>query len=215
MDVTDEEFSGDYEDAAGVRFLERDMDSRHREYAVRNDLTLGIGETSLEIGQATRLRTLHATYGMDAEDTATGEFGFENRIHAAYASALRTIGDVRVEAGLRVENDRVQVEQEDVVATEAWRAFPSLRLDWTPDENQLWELSVKYRTEDDFTGIGGTNTASYGTNKTGDDTRVDLHHQWNADSWMNDAHLTYEDASFGPRPACTSHHVGRGSDHTR
>ena len=74
------------------------------------------------------------------------------------------------------------------------------KIDWTPDENQRWDLSVKHRTEDELTNIGdGPNTASYGTTKTGEDTRLDLHHQWNADTWMNDAHLTYEDASFGPR----------------
>ena len=81
------------------------------------------------------------------------------------------------------------------------------KLSWTPDDNQLWELSIKHRTEDELTNVGGVNTASYGTTKTGDDTRFDLHHQWNADTWMNDAHLTYEDASFGPRPAT----IGPGS----
>ena len=74
------------------------------------------------------------------------------------------------------------------------------KIDWSPDDNQRWDLSVKHRTEDELTNIGdGPNTASYGTTKTGDDTRFDLHHQWNADTWMNDAHLTYEDAGFGPR----------------
>ena len=37
--------------------------------------------------------------------------------------------------------------------------------------------------------------------KKGDETRVDLHHVFTAATWMNDAHLTFEDASFGPRPA--------------
>jgi outer membrane receptor protein involved in Fe transport len=85
------------------------------------------------------------------------------------------------------------------------------KIDWTPDENQIWELSVKHRTEDELTNVGnGPNAASYGTNKTGDDTRWDLHWQWNADTWMNDAHLTYEDASFGPRPAT----IGPGAVYT-
>lgn len=85
------------------------------------------------------------------------------------------------------------------------------KIDYTPDENQLWELSVKYRDEVELTNIGnGPNAASYGTAKTGDDTRVDLRWQWSADSWMNDAHLTYEDASFGPRPAT----IGPGGVYT-
>lgn len=85
------------------------------------------------------------------------------------------------------------------------------KIDYTPDENQLWELSIKHRTEDELTSVGdGPNTASYGTVKTGDDTRFDLRWQWNADTWMNDAHLTYEDASFGPRPAT----IGPGGIYT-
>lgn len=85
------------------------------------------------------------------------------------------------------------------------------KIDWTPDDNQLWELSVKYRTEDELTNVGdGPNSASYGTLKEIEDTRFDLRHQYNGDTWMNDAHLTFEDASFSPRPAT----IGPGSVYT-
>ena len=75
------------------------------------------------------------------------------------------------------------------------------KIDYTPDENQLWELSLKYRTEDELQSVGGLNTASYGTLKDNEETRFDLRWQWSADTWMNDAHLTYEDATYNPRPA--------------
>lgn len=75
------------------------------------------------------------------------------------------------------------------------------KVDWVPSDNHLLELTAKYRTEDELTGLGGQNTASWGTNKTGDETRLDMRWQYSAASWLNDAHLTFEDASFGPRPA--------------
>jgi hypothetical protein len=75
------------------------------------------------------------------------------------------------------------------------------KLDWEPGDNHLFELSAKYRKEDELTGIGGTRTAAGGTLKTGKDTRLDLRYQYSAERWLNDAHLTFEDSSFGPRPA--------------
>lgn len=85
------------------------------------------------------------------------------------------------------------------------------KIDWQVTDNQRVELTAKYRTEDELTNVGnGPNTASYGTVKKGDETRIDLHHQYSAERWLNDAHLTFEDASFGPRPAT----IGPGSIYT-
>ena len=75
------------------------------------------------------------------------------------------------------------------------------KIDWEPSDNQLIELTAKYRKEDELTNVGGQNTAAYGTLNAGKDTHVDLHYQYSGQRWLNDAHLTYEDASFGPRPA--------------
>ncbi len=74
------------------------------------------------------------------------------------------------------------------------------KIDWEPGDNHLVELTAKYRTEDQVSGLGGTNTTSYGTSRKGDETRIDLHYQYSAMKWINDAHLTHEDSSFGPRP---------------
>ncbi|MCW8807337.1 MAG: TonB-dependent receptor, partial [Rhodanobacter sp.] len=74
------------------------------------------------------------------------------------------------------------------------------KLDWEPGDRHLFELTTKYRKEDELTGIGGTNTAAYGTVKHGNDTRIDLRYQYSADRWLNDAHLTYEDSTFGTSP---------------
>ena len=75
------------------------------------------------------------------------------------------------------------------------------KIDWTPGDNHLIELTGKYREEDELTNIGGINTAPYGTLKFGEETRVDLRYQYSAVDWLNDAHITFEDTTFGPRPA--------------
>jgi len=74
------------------------------------------------------------------------------------------------------------------------------KLTWTPGTQHLFELTGKYRKEADVSGIGdGPNTPSFGSRKTNDETRVDLRYQYNADTWLNDAHLTYEDQSWNPK----------------
>ena len=60
---------------------------------------------------------------------------------------------------------------------------------------------MKRREEDELTSIGGQNLLSSGTLKTGEETRIDLRHQYNATNWLNDAHITFEDSSFAPRAA--------------
>lgn len=75
------------------------------------------------------------------------------------------------------------------------------KIDWTPGDDHLVELTLKRRNEDEITNVGGINTAQYGTFKTGKETRADLRYQYSATNWLNDAHLTFEDANFAPRPA--------------
>ncbi len=78
------------------------------------------------------------------------------------------------------------------------------KLTWTPDENNLVELTGKYRKEAQIDGIGGANTYDFGSTRKNDDTRIDLRHQYINGDWLNDAHLTYEDSSYEPRPITTS-----------
>ncbi|MDQ3511388.1 MAG: TonB-dependent receptor, partial [Pseudomonadota bacterium] len=75
------------------------------------------------------------------------------------------------------------------------------KIDWSIGDNHLIELTGKYRDEDELTNIGGINTAPFGTLKKGEETRIDLRYQYSAANWLNDAHITYEDTTFGPRPA--------------
>lgn len=74
------------------------------------------------------------------------------------------------------------------------------KLTWQPTGDHLIELSLKDRTESEITGIADRDTPSHGTTKDNDSTRADLRWQFNRENWLNDAHLTFEDESFGPRP---------------
>jgi hypothetical protein len=74
------------------------------------------------------------------------------------------------------------------------------KLDWSVDDSNLLELSLKVRREDETTNVERERTLPYGTLKTNDETRLDLRWQRSGDNWVNDAHVTWEDAAFNPRP---------------
>ncbi|MBN8481745.1 MAG: TonB-dependent receptor [Xanthomonadales bacterium] len=77
------------------------------------------------------------------------------------------------------------------------------KLTWTPDENNIIELTGKHRVEDDIQGNTGVNTNSFGSTKHQEETRGDLRWQWISGNWLNDAHLTFEDSTYEPKPLTT------------
>lgn len=77
------------------------------------------------------------------------------------------------------------------------------KLDYVLSEEQKLELTAKVRNEVELTNLGGANALSYATDKKNDETRIDLSHNWRTDNWVNDFHITSEDASFNPRPHTT------------
>ena len=74
------------------------------------------------------------------------------------------------------------------------------KLSFQANDENLIELSVRYRDESSVSGIGGQNTASYGNNFVNDETRADLRWVYSSMNWLNDAHVTFEEASYNPRP---------------
>src|SRR5690606_9916449 len=75
------------------------------------------------------------------------------------------------------------------------------KLSWTPGDAHLVEFSFKRRDEEELTNVGnGPSLAEHGTLKSGEETRADLRYQFNSSTWLNDAHVTFEDANFAPRP---------------
>lgn len=75
------------------------------------------------------------------------------------------------------------------------------KLTWTPGDAHLVELTGKFREETEFSNFDGTRTLMYGSRKDNDDTRVDLRYQFSGEGFLNDFHITYEDASWRPRAA--------------
>ena len=78
------------------------------------------------------------------------------------------------------------------------------KLTWTPDENNIFELTGKYRVEDDIQGNTGVNTYQFASSKHQEDTRGDLRWQFISGNWLNDAHLTFEDSTYEPIALTTS-----------
>jgi outer membrane receptor protein involved in Fe transport len=74
------------------------------------------------------------------------------------------------------------------------------KIDWSPAEDHLLELTVKRRDESEIEALGDQNARSYASSKDNEDTRVDLRHQYTRARFLNDAHITFEDARFNPRP---------------
>lgn len=74
------------------------------------------------------------------------------------------------------------------------------KLTWSPDENNIVDFTVKVRNESEITGLGGANTASYGSSKDTEETRADLRWQYSNERFLNEMHITHEDSFFAPRP---------------
>lgn len=74
------------------------------------------------------------------------------------------------------------------------------KLDYSPTDSDLFELTGKYRSEKQRDNVGDQDAASFGSDIVNDEKRADLRWLHTADRWQNDAHLTWEDTSWGPRP---------------
>jgi hypothetical protein len=69
------------------------------------------------------------------------------------------------------------------------------KIDWTPGDAHLIELSAKIRDEEELT-FGDNEPPEHGTLKDNQDDRYDLRYQYTGDFFLNDAHITYEDSAF-------------------
>ena len=67
-------------------------------------------------------------------------------------------------------------------------------------DDHLVEFSARVRDEVGILDVGGVNAPSAGTSLTNDETRYDLRSLYSTTNWMNDAHVTYEEAAYNPRP---------------
>ncbi|HKR37327.1 MAG TPA: carboxypeptidase-like regulatory domain-containing protein, partial [Steroidobacteraceae bacterium] len=74
------------------------------------------------------------------------------------------------------------------------------KIDWLAGDDHLLELTGKHRKESEISNIGDRNTAQFASDKQNEETRIDLRYQYTSARFLNDAHITYEDADFNPRP---------------
>jgi len=75
------------------------------------------------------------------------------------------------------------------------------KIDWLIGEDHYFELTAKYRDESETIQVEGQRLPPAATLNTNEETRVDLRYQWTFGDWLNDAHITYEDAFWSPQPA--------------
>ncbi len=159
-------------------------------------------------------RTIREDKGLDRKaDTKDLQYGvafggpiLQDRMHFFVSYEAKDRDDARrVDPGRNLEIEDLPLQFQDEARNTTNSPFREDlyfgKLSWTPADDHLLELSVKRREEDELTSIGGQNLLSSGTLKVGEETRVDLRHQYNATNWLNDAHITFEDSSFAPRAA--------------
>ena len=131
--LVDEDFRGDYDDVgAGFRYKSTAMASRQREHVLRNDLAVRFPGIDLEVGQESRFRAITAEH--DASHlgaTVSQAYRYRTEVHAGYLAAHRSTGNVRAEAGLRVEADRTRIELDSARERTEVRLFPSISGEWT------------------------------------------------------------------------------------
>ncbi|AKJ29884.1 TonB-dependent receptor [Caldimonas brevitalea] len=75
-----------------------------------------------------------------------------------------------------------------------------LKLDAALNDAQQLEFTLKYRDERETTNLKDQSTEPWSTQKDNDETRIALKHQYNADTWVNEARITYERTDWNPRP---------------
>lgn len=67
-------------------------------------------------------------------------------------------------------------------------------------EGHLFDLILRYRDEDSISPGSSISAPSHLTNLINDETRVDLRYQFSSMNWLNDAHITFEEAAYNPSP---------------
>lgn len=74
------------------------------------------------------------------------------------------------------------------------------KLSFQPDSRQIIEWSGMYRDETDIRSFGGDRAFEAGENVLQEVWGTTLRHQFAADTWLNEASLSYNDYSWSPTP---------------
>lgn len=74
------------------------------------------------------------------------------------------------------------------------------KLSFQPSDAHLFELTLRYRKEDSISPGSDISAPSFSTNFVNDEKRGDLRYQFSSTNWLNDAHITFEEAAYNPSP---------------
>jgi len=78
------------------------------------------------------------------------------------------------------------------------------KLSFQASDAHLIEFSARIREEVGILGVGGQNADSTATALTNNEKRYDLRSLYSAENWMNDAHITFEESAYNPRPVISA-----------
>ncbi|RZL73793.1 MAG: TonB-dependent receptor, partial [Sphingomonas sp.] len=145
-------------------------------------------------------------------DTSNKQFGaalggpiIKDKAHFFFTYEGKRISspyDVRPENGYPVSS--IPAQYQDNFGTFAQQFKEDLyfgKIDIVPTDNDLIELSGKYRNESGLQNSTGINAASTATLNKVVDKRGLLRWQHTGNRWINDARVSYEDVVFSPTPA--------------
>ena len=127
-----ENFRGDFTNDVGrFRYISADMNSRQREYVLRNDISFRFSAVDLDAGYESQFRTITAAHDATHFDVSLSQaYRYEMDVHTGYIAAHRYIGAMSADAGLRMEMDRTNIELDSVMKRNAVRFFPSVSAGW-------------------------------------------------------------------------------------
>ncbi|WDJ99952.1 TonB-dependent receptor [Xanthomonas campestris pv. incanae] len=74
------------------------------------------------------------------------------------------------------------------------------KIDWTIGDNNLFELTGKYRKEDELNDVGQTSTFEHGSVNGQEEKRANLRWQYSGANFLNEANLSYESAFWNQAP---------------
>ena len=145
-------------------------------------------------------------------DTSNKQFGaalggpiIKDKAHFFFTYEGKRISspyDVRPENGYPITS--IPAQYQDNFGTFAQQFKEDLyfgKIDIVPTDNDLIELSGKYRNESGVQNSTGINAASTATLNKVVDKRGLLRWQHTGNKWINDARVSYEDVVFSPTPA--------------
>ncbi|RBF89684.1 hypothetical protein BRM95_07075, partial [Xanthomonas oryzae pv. oryzae] len=99
--------------------------------------------------------------------------------------------------------DQLPVQLQPLVVTSSTPFKEDLyfgKIDWTIGQNNLFELTGKYRKEDELNDVGQTATYEHGSINGQEEKRANLRWQYSGANVLNEANLSYESAFWNQAP---------------